>query len=139
MKKRLFVILSIVHVIWWIVFLLISIFAKFTYQAPNADPLDFALSKEMYNVFILAALAGIVNAVVLHVSLDDFFLDSKAENKRKRITAFCVALLTTVLFYLALVMFFLVNTDVVLIMPIIWFVCLLFCIVLLMLPPNRKN
>lgn len=138
MKKRVFLILSMVHLILWITFLLISVLARFTYHAQNLDPLDFALSKGVYNVFILAALAGIVNAVVLHFSLHGILLHSKAVNQKTRITAFCVAVLATILFYSSVVMIFLINTDIIVIMPIVWVFCLLCCSVLLMLAAKKS-
>lgn len=131
MKKRIFMILSMVHLILWIVFLLASLTAKFTYHAPNTDPLDFALSKGVYNAFIMVTAAGIVNAVILFFSLRGVLLHPKTENRKKQIAAFYVSVLATILFYSSAAMIFLVNTDIIVILPIVWFVCVLCCSILL--------
>lgn len=138
MKKRVFLILSMVHLILWIAFLLISVLAKFTYRAQNLDPLDFALSKGVYNVFVIVAVAGIINATVLFLSLRALSnLNPKC--KGKRIAALCFSTIATILFYSFAVLLFFINTDKVVIIPIIWLLCELYCCLLLVLSGNNKS
>ncbi len=122
MKKIAHIILAL-HMILWVVILLISVAMKFTYSAPEMDPLDFELSKGVYNAFIIVALLGIINASILFFSLRAVSSVSGEKHKRQRIVAFCFSLIATILFYSFAVLLFIINSDILLVFPVAWLLC----------------
>lgn len=125
MKKSISIILT-THMILWVAILLISVVMRFTYSAPDADPLDFELSRGVYNVFIVVALLGIINAAILFFSSRTISNASGAMHKRQRI-AFCFSLAATVILYLFDILIFVVKSDILLVLPAIWLLCELCC------------
>lgn len=137
-KKQVILIASLVHLILWTLFLLVSVVEKLTYQVPDMEPLQFALSKGVYNVFIIVAIAGIVNSTVLHLSLCVNSSTLNMKCKRIRVSALYFSAIATILFYSSAVLLFLINTDVIVIFPIAWFFCELCCGVLLVFSLKSK-
>ena len=131
MKNRVSIRPSTIHFILWLFLLLASIIEKYTFRAPEMEPLDFALSKAMYNVFIIVAAAGVMNAAILLLS---FHPRNEKRNAARRL-----AVTATILFYSSAVLIFLINTDAVVIVPIAWLFCELCCGILLVLPLNARR
>ena len=136
-KKRVLTVASVVHLIFWIIVMLVSVVQRFTYRAPEKEPLDFFLSRGVYNVFILVAAVGIVNATVLFFSLRAVSRCPNGEHRRKRSAALWLSVAATVLFYLSAVLIFLVRSDAVVVVPIVWLLCELCCSVLLLIPQRQ--
>lgn len=130
-------ILSLMHLILWSVFLLASVIMRFAYRAPDLEPLDYALSKGMYNIFIIVAVAGVTNATVLFLSVRAVSLHLNTKGKGKRAAALCISAIATILYYTSVALIFLVNTDIVVIASIAWFLCELCCGILLSFSGNR--
>lgn len=119
-------IILITHMILWVAILLISAVTGLTYSDPDAEPLDFYLSRAVYNLFIILALLGIINAAVLFFSSRAISNASGAMHKRKRI-AFCFSLAATIILYLFDILLFVVKSDVLLVLPAICLLCELCC------------
>ena len=137
MKKRGIVIASMMHLILWTVFLLASVIMRFAYHAPEMEPLDFALSKGVYNAFIIVAVAGIINATVLFLSVRTISLHLNTKGKGKRVAALCISTIATILYYSSVALLFFVNADIVIIAPIAWLLCELCCCILLAFSAKR--
>lgn len=86
-KKRVINIISSLHIVIWVLSLLVSVVLKLTYSDTDMEPLEFALSKGVYNVFILVAIVGIINATTLFLSLRSVLGCPDGNNKTKRIVA----------------------------------------------------
>lgn len=117
-------IISNVVAVFWFVVLLMSVVGKLTYHAPDAEPLDFALSQGVYNVFILIAAMGLLSSVLLSLSLCTF-------KSTLKIFTLGVSVLTNILFYLFIVLLFVVNKNPIFIALFLWIFCAVACIVLL--------
>lgn len=78
------VIASGVHLIIWAIVMLASIVESFTYNEPTAEPLNFALSRGIYSIFIIISAAGIINAAVLFLSLRGISSSKGDKQKRKK-------------------------------------------------------
>ena len=137
MKKSAHIVLAL-HMILWVIILLISVVMRFTYRAaPEMDPLDFALSKGVYNVFIIVASLGIINAATLFFSLRAVLSVSGEKHKRQRIVAFCLSLIATILFYSSAILIFIINSDMLLVLPVAWLLCELCCVVMFAVSKER--
>ena len=140
MKKSSGVIIAAaVHTILWIVVLLVSVVGKITFNAPEMEPIEFALSKEVYNVFIIIAAAGVLNSALMLFSLYSASTASITKSKVLAKLAIVFSAVTNILFYLSVVLIFNINTDAVIIAPI---VCAVFaaccCIILIVLRTKKR-
>ncbi len=134
--KKGITIASVVHLILWVIFLPISVVEKFKFinNPPEMEKLEFAMSKGAYNVFIITAVAGIITATVLFLSLRAVFHCTDVKLKRKRISALCFSALATISFYLFVMgLLNILKSDVLLILPIVWLLCELCCGALLII------
>ena len=135
MKKNGIVVASGIHIILWIIILLASVVGRLTYRGePEMEPLDFALSKGVYNVFVIVAICGLFTAILLFLSLYAIKRHQGSEHKRTRLVTLCFSVIATVLFYVSTVSIFAIRSDYVLIVPILWILCELTCGVLLLIP-----
>lgn len=121
--KRVVINISAVHLFLCLAFLLVSVVLSLTYSAPGMEPLEFALSKGIYTVFVFVAVIAVVNATMLFLSLRAVFLRDEEEHKRKRKIALCCSGIATVLFYLSAVLIFVINSDAIIIVPLAWLLC----------------
>lgn len=138
MKKGL-KILSIVGSALWMMFLVISLIAMFMYKDPEADAIDFALSKAVYNVFILVAAIGLFNSTLTSLCLYSVFNANTSEKSILKKVTLCALAMTNLLFYASICLIFVVNNDVVIIAPIMWALCAAGCLVLLVLLRRKKE
>lgn len=129
------VIASGVHLIIWAIVMLASIVESFTYNEPTAEPLNFALSRCIYNIFIIISAAGIINVTVLFLSLRGIC----DKQKRKKITSLCFSVTATIFFYLSAVLVFVIQSDLVIIFPIICLLLELCCGALLPVSGNSNK
>lgn len=136
MKKSAHIVFAL-HMILWVIILLISVVMRFTYSAPEMDPLDFELSKGVYNAFIIVASLGIINAAILFFSLRAVSSVSGEKHKRQRIVAFCLSLIATILFYSSAILIFIINSDILLVLPVAWLLCELCCGVMFAVSKER--
>ena len=136
MKKSAHIVLAL-HMILWVIILLISVVMRFTYSAPEMDPLDFELSKGVYNAFIIVASPGIINAAILFFSLRAVSSVSGEKHKRQRIVAFCLSLIATILFYSSAILIFIINSDIFLVFLVAWLLCELYSGVMLAVSKER--
>lgn len=126
-------ILSIIHSTLWFAFFTLSIIAKYFYNAPDADPVDFALSKGVYNAFIFIAVMGLFSSMVLSISMyvvSKHKLTKKSFLKKATLT---ISILTNLLFYISIYLLFVINSDSILVIPVIWGLCVITCLVLLII------
>lgn len=130
MKKVVHIVLAS-HMVLWVIFLLVSVVMRFTYSAPEMEPLDFELSKGVYNAFAIVAALGIINAAILFFSFRAVSRDSSVTHKRRKIVAFCFSLIATFLFYLSAILIFIINSDILLFLPVAWLLCELCCVIVL--------
>lgn len=137
-KKSGLVLASFVHLILWTIFLLVSVVLKFAYHAPEMEPLDFTLSKGVYNAFIIIAVVAVINATVLFLSLRAVSSISEKKNKNKRIIALCFSAAASVAFYLFTVLLFVIPSDAIIVIPIAWFLFELCCGVLLIVSAKYR-
>lgn len=137
MKKRIITIASLVHLVLWAIFMLVSFVSRFTYSASDKEPLDAALSQGVYNVFIIVAIVGTINATVLFFSLRAVSLCSNGEYKGMRIVALCFSMIATILFYSAFALLFISASDTFFVFPVVWLFFELCCGVLLIISKRR--
>ena len=119
--KMLKVISTILTAIWFIV-LIISIIAKSCFKAPGLDPVDYALSKSMYNVFIIMAIMGMLSSLLMTISLEKFKkLGNSSHNCINCKKALLVSVtLANLLFYIFFALTFCLRSDTVLIVIVLW-------------------
>ena len=113
-------------VLWFVLFA-ISVAAGILYTDPEAEPLEFFLSKGIYHVFILTALMGLISSGMLSLSL-----------RVGKTVTILAAVMDNLLFYLSVGLVFRVRNDAVIIAPLMWCVCSAVCIVLLVIQLHKK-
>lgn len=96
--KKVFRTAAFVHWLLWCGFLVISVLGRIGFRGDGLEPLDYALSKGIYNVFILVALAGVLTSLLLVGCINNTLLRS-------------ISVLTCILFYLCVVLLFTVSRD----------------------------
>jgi hypothetical protein len=136
--KKGITIASVVHLILWVIFLPVSVVEKFKFinstPPPEWNSLDFAIAKGISNMFIITAVAGIITATILFLSLRAVFRCMDVKLKRKRISALCFSTIATISFYLFVMgVLNILNSDVLLLLPIVWLLCELCCGALLII------
>lgn len=137
-NKNGMIIASLVHTTLWIVILLISIIGRAVYKDPEMEPLDFLLSKGVYNAFILVAATGLFNAILLLFSLRSVLTTAITKSRVLEKTALFFSIITNMLFYLSVILVFLMKTDAVMIVPIVWALCAVCCFVILIVLGVKK-
>ncbi len=131
--------------IFWAVFLPISIIGRITFNAPELEPLDYFMTKGMYNVFILFAIAGVLTSVLLFLAARQ--LSNLLHKENKILTALLKTAATAecVMFYVSCLFMLIINKDALAIASVIvWLVCVVLCSVMLIVSKTssalqRKN
>ena len=118
---------AVVHTLLWVVVLAICVIGRLTFRGdPGMEPLELMMSKGIYNVFIIIAVAGIVNSALLSFSLRTVLAPVITKRKVLEKTALAFAMIANILFYLFAILLFLINSDALIVIPIIWLICV-FC------------
>ncbi len=140
--KKTFKIASLVHLILWIGFLILSIVGRVTFKAPDAEPLDYTLSIGMYNFFTVAAIAGILTALSPYMSVSHMCNPLVFTNSIFHKLALLFSVLTIITFYLFLIMLPLnININeiiVLLVLPAIWISFLVISYVMFILSKRKQ-
>lgn len=126
--KRVAKIVSVLHMIAWVINLLIVAVEGFTYSGtPEMEPLEIALTKGVYIVFMILASMGSINAAILFFSLRAVLRDPGVKHKKTKNVAFCFSIIATVLFYSFAILPFIIRSDIFLVLPAAWLLCELCC------------
>ena len=130
MKKAVTVvyILSVVLIALFSVVLIASIIGKMFSAPDGSEPLDIIFSKGIYNIFIILALTGILNSILLFVCIRFFAKRKLYSIKNKNIfksIPFISAALCNLLFYLFAVIVFTSHSYIMLAIPIVWVISLI--------------
>lgn len=118
----------------WLTMLIISVIAQILYAVPDEEPLDFTLSKGVYNVFLLISFLGFISSFMLLLSLSAFYKRRNSDQKKQRTLkniTLAATIMDNLLFYLSIGLIFLVNSDAIIFAPFIWCLCSIICAVLL--------
>ena len=98
------------------------------------EPLELMMSRGIYNVFIIIAVAGMVNSALLSFSLRTVLAPAITKRKVLEKVALAFAIIANILFYLFAILLLLINSDALMIIPIIWLLCVFCsCIMLIVL------
>lgn len=130
--KRILKISSVVITIIWISFFIISSVAKYNYSDPSLEPMDEALNKMVYNVFIYSSIYGIINSVLTSVCLFSIFSFNGLENRIFGKIFLSTLGVVNLSFYGVMILLFPVNKDWLIIFPIIWVICAIACVAMLL-------
>lgn len=140
MKKRNGIrIASVAHTILWIAVFVISIIGRLAYKDPEMEPLELFLTKGVYNAFIIIAAAGILNSALLLFSLRSIAVTAITKSKGLEKMAMVFSVLSNILFYLSAVLIFYINTDVIIIVPVMWVLCAFCSCVILIVLRGKKE
>lgn len=119
-------ILSVVLIALFSVVLIASIIGKMFYTAPEgSEPLDTILSKGIYNVFIILAIAGVLNSLLVLVCLHSFNKYKEYFPREYNIfksVPFTSVVLCNSLFYLFAAFIFTSESYFSLAFPIVWMI-----------------
>lgn len=129
---------SWIHLILWIALLLISVVVRVTFNAPESEPLDYELSKGVYNAFIIVSLAGILTSTLSFLTVKHMKNPLRKEKKGFDILLRSFVVAACVMFYVSCVLIFVINEDAVIIAPILWMICVVFCSAMLIVSKTKK-
>ncbi len=115
---------SICLTTFWGIVLIASVVAQCYYTSTDLDTIDYALSKSMYNVFIIVAILGILSSLLLIASIS--VLKRWDSPSVITITNKSVVIISSVcanvIFYIFLFLLFFVNYDILLFILPVWLI-----------------
>lgn len=138
--KKVLKIASLIYTSLWFISFAVSVVGKLLYKAPpGTEPLDAFLTQGVYNVLILAAAMGLFSSALLSMCLYAVFGPNVSKLSTLKNVTLGFSVLTNLLFYLSVYLVFIVNRDAVLVVPIMWILCAVICLVLLIVVMANKG
>ncbi len=125
--KKVFDNLIKIHLAFWAALFPISVIARITFKSQGFEPLEYALDRGMYNVFILISLAGVLTSALLFLSVRHLNNPLHKTNKVLNLLLKATATMECVMFYASCFLMFAINKDSVIIAPILWIMCIVLC------------
>ena len=126
--KNIIKILSLAHIVFWLVLLIISVVEMCTYTGAGEEPLGLAMERGIRTALVFATGTGAVVAGMLSLSVFRFLRPGRTRFRTVELGA-CV--LDNLLLYTSAYFVFFVNSDAGLIVLLAWLLCTIVCGVLL--------
>ena len=145
--KKIAKIVSVLHMIAWVINLLLLVVKTFTYSGtPEMEPLEIAFTIWGYIDLTIIAFIGCINAAILFFSLRAVLRDPGVKHKKTKKVAFCFSIIATVLVYSAVIMlsinkpdsFLFYKSYVILALPPAWLLCELCCGIMFAVSKAKK-
>ena len=121
-------VLSLIHIVLWIVLLIRGIIDASLYTGAGKEPLEYALERGSLTILVIACGIGAITAGMLALSVFRFLRPGRTKLRTITLGA-CI--MDNVLLYLSVYFVFFINQDIAIIFPLLWLVCSILCCVLL--------